>query len=68
MRQKILNILRERNLDKRNFNMEILYTAGINNIIDNIEFYFDKPYSCESVLAELFQRGVIEQIKKTNHN
>lgn len=66
MRQKILNILRERNLDRGNFNMEILYSAGINNIIDNIEFYFDKPYSCESVLVELFQRGVIEQIKKTN--
>ena len=65
MKQRILNILRERNLDIKRFNVEILYKAGINNIVDNIEFYIDKPYTCESVLEELFKRGVLEQIEKT---
>jgi hypothetical protein len=65
MKQRILNILRERNLDTKRFNVEILYKAGINNIVDNIEFYIDKPYTCESVLKELFKRGVLEQIEKT---
>jgi len=65
MKQRILNILRERNLDTKRFNVEILYKAGINNIVDNIEFYIDKPYTCESVLKELYKRGVLEQIEKT---
>ena len=65
MKQKVYNILREKNIDCKKFNLDILCEAGIKNIINNIEFYYDKPYSCESVLKELFTRGVIEQIKKT---
>ena len=34
----------------------------------NIEFYYDKPYTCESVFKELFDRGVIEEIKKSQSN
>ena len=34
------------------------------NVRDNIEFYFDKPYTCESVIKELFIRGIISYIEK----
>ncbi len=66
MRQKVYNILMEKNIDSTKFNIDSLCQAGINNIILNLEFYYDKPYSCESVLKELFLRGVNDQIKKTN--
>lgn len=65
MKQRVYNILREKNLDYKKFNIDILLDAGIKNIVNNIEFYYDKPYSCESVLKELFQKGVIEKIKQT---
>ena len=54
MKQKVYNILREKNIDYKKFNVDTLCEAGIKNIINNIEFYYDKPYSCESVLKELF--------------
>jgi hypothetical protein len=65
MKQKVLNILNEKNLDYTKYNIDKLYQAGLENIINNIEFYYDKPYSCESVLKELFKRGVLDGIKKT---
>lgn len=63
MKQMIMKILHERNIEFKNY--DILYNAGINMIINNIEFYFDKPYTCESVLKELFKRGVIDEIRKS---
>lgn len=66
MKEKIYSILRQRNLDVSNYNIDILYKAGIKMIVDNVEFYYDKPYSCESVLKELFNRGIIEELKKAN--
>jgi hypothetical protein len=68
MKQKVYNILMEKNMDTTKFNIDMLCQAGINNIISNLEFYYDKPYSCESVLKELFSRGVIEYIKKNQSN
>lgn len=65
MKQKIYNILRDRNLDTSKYNIDILYDAGMMNILNNIEFYYDKTFTCESVIKELFTRGVIEQLKKT---
>lgn len=62
MKQKILNILKERNLDSSKYNLDQLYDAGIKNIISNIDYYYDKPYTCESVLKELFTRGVVNSI------
>jgi hypothetical protein len=66
MIQKVYGILREKNIDSNKFNIDILCDAGLRNIINNVEFYYDKPYSCESVLKELFTRGVIEKIKNLN--
>lgn len=64
MKQIIYKILIQRNLDVKRFNLESLYQAGIENIIINIEYYYDKPYSCDSVIKELFESGVISKIKK----
>jgi hypothetical protein len=64
MKEKIYTLLSQKNLDIKKFNIERLYKAGINKIVDNIEFYYDKPYTCESVLKELFDRGVMEEIGK----
>jgi hypothetical protein len=65
MKSKVYDILRQNNLDVTKFNIDTLKQAGIQNIVNNLEFYYDKPYTCESVIKELFQRGVLEQIKKT---
>ena len=67
MKYRLFEFLRERNIDSRNISDEDLYAAGMENVKDNIEFYFDKTYSCESVIKELFIRGVIKhiEIKKT---
>lgn len=66
MKEKIYIILSQRNIDIATVNIDILYKAGIKKIVENIEFYYDKPYSCESVFKELFDRGVIEEIKKVH--
>ena len=68
MKEQIYALLIQKNLDIKKFNIDILYQAGINNIIKNIEFYYNKPYSCESVFKELFDRGIIEEIKKSQVN
>ena len=60
---KIKEILLERNIDVKNFSSDILYKAGIENVKNNIEFYYDKTYTCESVIKELFIRGIIKFIE-----
>lgn len=65
MKDKIYTLLLQRNLDIKKFNIDKLYRAGMNNIIIHLDFYYDKPYSCESVLKELFDRGVMEEIEKS---
>jgi len=67
MRQIIINLLSQRNLEIRRYNLDVLYQAGINNILKNIEYYYDKPYTCQSVLKELFERGVIDKIRETQN-
>jgi hypothetical protein len=61
---KIKEILDDRNIDTKSFSNETLYKVGMENVKDNIEFYFDKPYTCESVIKELFIRGIISYIEK----
>lgn len=65
MKQIIFNLLSQRDLEINKFNIDTLYQAGIHNIMVNIEYYYDKPYSCKSVIKELFERGVIDKIEKT---
>lgn len=64
MVHKINELLAERNIERKNFPVDVLYKVGMKNVKDNIEFYFDKPYTCESVIQELFMRGVINYIEK----
>jgi hypothetical protein len=61
---KVKEILSERNVKAENFPTEVLYKAGMDNVKEHIEFYFDKTYTCESVIKELFIRGVISYIEK----
>lgn len=63
MKHKIKEFLREKNIDSVNFSIDDLYKAGMENVIENIDFYYDKTYTCESVLNELFIRGIDSYIK-----
>lgn len=60
----IKKYLLENNLDNSKYDVSFLYKKGIDNIMSNIEFYFDKQYTCESVLSELFIRGIKEFLEK----
>ncbi len=61
---KVKELLDERDVKSENFPLEELYKVGMENVKDNIEFYFDKTYTCESVIKELFVRGIIQYIEK----
>ena len=66
MKNMIKSLLIERNVEVKNFSYETLYKVGMENVRDNIEFYFDKTFTCESVIKELFIRGIINSIEKKN--
>jgi hypothetical protein len=59
----IKQLLNERKVETKNFPVETLYKVGMDSVKNNIEFYFDKPYTCESVIKELFIRGIIDYIE-----
>ena len=62
MRHLIQELIRQRNV--KNFSVDDLYKVGMENVNQNIEFYYDKTYTCESVIKELFIRGVVSYIDK----
>jgi hypothetical protein len=64
LKQKIGEILSSKKIDGSSFKTEDLYKAGMENVKNNIEFYHDKTYTCESVITELFIRGVNNYLKK----
>lgn len=64
MKHKIKELLLERNVEIGNFPEETLYKVGLDNVRNNIEFYYDKTYTCESVIKELFVRGIIDYIQQ----
>lgn len=66
MKHKIKELLLERHIEIGNLPIETLYKVGIDNVRENIEFYYDKTYTCESVIKELFVRGIIDYIEKKN--
>lgn len=63
MKHMMRELLLERNVEIKNFPMDILYKVGMDNVRNNIEFYSDKTYTCESVIKELFIRGIISYIE-----
>lgn len=64
MKHRIKEILLERNVSIDNLQLDTLYRVGMDNVRENIEFYFDKTYTCESVIRELFIRGIINYIQQ----
>lgn len=64
MKSQVVKILLENNLDPNKFNIDDLYNIGKKNIINNIEYYFDKEYSCKSVLTGLFKDGINNYINE----
>jgi hypothetical protein len=62
MRHLIQELLRQKNVSNKNFSVDDLYKVGMDNVKQNIEFYYDKTYTCESVIKELFIRGIISYI------
>lgn len=61
---RIKEILLERDVSIENLPLDTLYKVGMDNVRENIEFYFDKTYTCESVIKELFIRGIINYIQQ----
>ena len=68
MKKDIIKILGQKGIDYSIYDMEDLYQAGLKMIINNIESYYDKPYSCQSVLHELFERGLMGFIENDSMN
>ena len=66
MKSIIKSLLIEKNIKCDNISDEVLYNAGMENVKNNIEFYHDKTFTCESVIKELFIRGIINFIKSGN--
>jgi hypothetical protein len=64
MMHRIKEILLERDVSIENLPLDTLYKVGMDNVRENIEFYFDKTYTCESVIKELFIRGIINYIQQ----
>jgi serine phosphatase RsbU (regulator of sigma subunit) len=62
MRQDIPKILNQKSINPDNYDMEKLYKAGMDNIINSIDYYYDKPFPCSSVLPQLFETGILEYI------
>lgn len=60
---KVKELLEERKIESKNFPIETLYKVGMDSVKNNIEFYFDKPYTCESVIKQLFIEGIIQYIE-----
>ena len=65
MKNMIDSLLLERNVERKKFSDEILYKIGMENVRNNIEFYSDKTFTCESVIKELFIRGIINYIERS---
>jgi hypothetical protein len=61
---RVKQLLNERKIETKNFPDETLYKVGMESVKENIEFYFDKQYTCESVIKELFIRGIIDYIEQ----
>jgi hypothetical protein len=64
MMHRIKEILLERDVSIENLPLDTLYKVGMDNVRENIEFYFDKTYTCESVIKELFIRGIVNYIQQ----
>jgi serine phosphatase RsbU (regulator of sigma subunit) len=63
MKSEVPRILIENGIDPLDYDLQELYEMGRKNILNNIEFYYDKEYSCKSVLKTLFTDGILSFIQ-----
>ena len=68
LRQKIKDILVQRNISSSDVSLDFLYNIGIQNIVNNVEYYSDKKYSCDSVIPNLFTTAIIDYLEKQSNN
>lgn len=57
-------ILTEKRVELSKDRFEKVYQAGVNNIISNLDYYHNKPYTCKSVIQTLFEEGVLKELQK----
>ena len=63
MNQTLHSFITQKSLECKE-DSKLLYDKGMEYLLQNIEYYFDKPYSCDTVLKELFERGINNFIKQ----
>lgn len=63
MNQTLHSFITQKSIES-NEDSQLLYDKGMEYLVQNIEYYFDKPYSCDTVLKELFERGINNFIKQ----
>tara|TARA_B100001059_G_C17489605_1_gene405716 strand:+ start:267 stop:503 length:237 start_codon:yes stop_codon:yes gene_type:complete len=68
LKQKIKDILIQRNIKISDVSLDHLYNIGIDNIINNVEYYSDKKYTCDSVIPNLFTSGIIDYLENKRNN
>ena len=69
LKQKVKDILIQRNINYSDVSLDHLYKIGIDNIINNVDYYCDKKYTCESVIPSLFTTAIIDYLEnKFNNN
>ena len=64
MKEFLYLLLKEKNINADNNRFNLLYEAGVENISKKMEYYYDKPYSCKSVVRKLFEEGVLKELQK----
>ena len=63
MNQTLHSFITQKSIESKE-DSKLLYDKGMEYLVQNIEYYFDKPYSCDTVLKELFERGINNFIKQ----
>jgi serine phosphatase RsbU (regulator of sigma subunit) len=64
MKSQISKILIENGLDPYDYDLQELYDAGKKNLVEHIELYYDKDFTCSSVINSLFTDGILYHIKR----
>lgn len=64
MKSIVSKILIEKGIDPFDWDIDELYDIGKKNVFNNIEFYHDKDYPCNSVIISLFSEGILKHIER----
>ena len=58
MKTTVVRILNERGLNTVDWDIDKIYQIGKDNIVKNIEYYYDKDFTCNSVFKHLFESSI----------